>query len=345
MKQSTVYILSFLFALTCASCKLQINDPETPANQDQATPKSDSPSATELVWSPDGQEVYTIGWQGLQVVPVAGGAVTTLDARKVSYRSLSLSGTGTYLYCLATADSFSSSHTLMRYRRSDGAADTLLTGVLDYIASPVSDDVACHFSGTDTCVVFSPGSGVIRTVGRRKPGAWSPDGLSLLTQDTYGGYFTTLYVFRLSDGSETSLSFDHVGYVNQLAWHSDGMKAICIESNEAGTDVYAYNITTGLKEALVFRAELFFFAFDANGGRIGLWSRIPTESYWLPLFGQIPTKWDYIANVHSLTLHSNTPYTVGNSGNSNPTGGMAFSPSGTKMACAYRGAVTLMDVQ
>jgi len=347
MKHSMVFTRALVLTslLTCSSCEMKFADSTSPTDQQQATPTSNNPPARELLWSPDEQFVYTIGSQGLQAVNVAGGTVTTLNAHGVFHQSLSLSGTGTSLYYLAKADSFSSSFTLFRYRRSDGASDTVLTDVGGYVASPVSDEVACYSYSTDTLVLYSPDTGVKRTIGRGAPYAYSPDGLDLLTEYPAGAYYPTISVFHLSDGSITPLTFDHVGYVRQFDWHANGLKAICMQSNEVGTEVYVYNITTGWIDTLMFGTNPGPFVFDATGERIGFWTKYVTDTFWLPLFGQIPSKWDFVANVYSLSSHSNARHTIGNSDDANAAGGLAFSPSGTRLACAYRGGVTIINVQ
>jgi hypothetical protein len=275
------------------------------------------------------------------------GAATSLDTRKLSFQSLTISGTGSSLYYFATADSFSASHTLMRCRRSSGVLDTVLTGVHYYLASPVSDDIAYLPTNTDTLVLYTPDTRAKRTVGYRMPLTFSPDGLDLLTHNP-GAVYSSFLVFHTADGTETGITLDRGFNSYRFAWYADGMIGLWIVLDEGGSHAYAYNFTTGFTDTVKYINAPYVtsgFAFSANSPRVGFWSTKGTSFTFVPLFGNVPTAWDYIVNVYSFATHTSTPYTVGNTGNASASGGMAFSPSGTRMACAYRGGVTLLSLQ
>lgn len=340
------FFIHFVFltsVITFSSCKYNAIDPDPPAeHQSLSPPGVVSPYNSQLLWSPDEQYIYFVGRTGLQMIAVGSGKISTIDARWVSCWSLTISGSGTCLYYLATTDTLTLSPTLMRYRRSDGVRDTVMSGVQMYLASPVSDDVVCGIYNTGNPVLYSPNTGTRRTIGHRIPLAYSPDGSDLLTRDqsAYDSYF----LFHVADGSESSITFNHAGYINEFAWHSNGIKALRIETNEAGYDAYVYNLTTGLTDTITLHSDgVSSFTFDTDGSRIGFWTIRVTE-YSTAFFVAVPAAWDCIVNVYSFSTHSAMKYTVGNTGKSAAYGAAAFSPSGTRIACTFEGAITLLPM-
>ncbi len=329
--------------ITVCSCKIHLVDPQPPDESDQTTPPDDKPSAFQLVWSPDEQYLYAIGYQGLQEISVGAGTVTTLDPRKFYASTLSISGTGTYLYWLRNTDTTTYTQSLLRYRRSDGVLDTMLTGIWEYLASPLSDNVVYRDFNSGASILYDPSTGERRSIGNRNVYTFSPDGLDLLTQDPAGDGSIFL-VYHSVDSSESVMTFSHKGFIHRFVWNAEALIALCWDYDAEITYTYCYNLTTGSMDTLVSSRGNSSRTFYATGSRVAFWTSRVTDYTTIPLMGRIPTDWDYVVNVYSAVSRSVTQYTIGNCSSADAPGGLAFSPSGTRIACAYRGGVSLLDL-
>jgi serine/threonine protein kinase/Tol biopolymer transport system component/tetratricopeptide (TPR) repeat protein len=214
-------------------------------------------NARSAAISPDGRYVaYTLDEGGREAIWMRQAAVTAgvrvLPPTGASYRSLTFSRDGAYLYYVAYEANDFEHGAIYQVPSLGGQPKKLVPDVMSAISlSPDGGHAAFlrsdQIAGRDDLILASlQGDGERRLAFRKHPDrfgyasapAWSPDGKSIaavIEKSDSQGHYSNLITIRVDDGQQKELSSQRWQFVEKIVWLGDGAGVLAIAQDVDST--------------------------------------------------------------------------------------------------------------
>ncbi len=305
-------------------------------------------SLSELIWSPDGKEIFFTTKTALKAFNISSKSIRILDSRPLRYINLQCLTSSRFLYYrTGPIDSWDLKE-LYRISFAGGTPQLINTNVEAYIPSPSDSIVAITSVERHTLAVANLNTGISSVVGFGTPKAFSPDERRLAYYDTS---FINFYQYDISTDSSFLFPFNlpKTYLLNAIfngRWDIEGMK-IFYGTYEYQDDIgYSnyqcaiLNISTGVSKTVHLQRAVWPKdpVWNVQSDRFAVKTFSCAKS-----FLNSCSKWYYSIEICSLQQGSSTIYSFGTTYEFNQYQ-LVFSPDGKSLAFFKDGSLLTFQV-
>jgi hypothetical protein len=326
-----------IFIVAFYACTVPVNpDEESTTSTTKNTIADIDTANSELIWSPDGNEIFITTKSALKAISVSSKSIRLLDGRPLSYKNMQYLKNGKFLYYRVGVIHSFQWNELYRISFTGGTPQLINNNVEAYVLSPSDSLIAISTRDRHSLVIINMNTGISRSVGFGTPKAFSPDETRLAFTDTLYSNFLQYdksigSTYRFPYNLPEALSFRNI--IFDVRWDLEGLKIFygTYQWTDDGYSTYQcaiLNVSTGvsttvpLQHAVCPKTPI----WNIQGNRFA----VKTFSCAKQFFN-ICISWYYSIETCVLRQGSSTVYSFGTTAETQQYQ-PAFSPDGKNLA-------------